>query len=974
MGWRKGPPLGNGPGDVSLLLRTSGTTSRPKGVPLAQGQLVQNAGLLAASLSLTPADVALNAMPLFHIGGLAASLLASVAAGAQVTCMRAFEPAAFVAALSADMESGDSPTWFSAVPTMHAAVIAHMRGDDGTSGAVPEHTLRFIRSGAAALAPVDADAIAATFGVPVVSTYSMSEQMPISSPPAGNEFATQRTARPGTVGVPIAASLAVVDRTSLAPLPYGVPGAIAICGPSVLKGYVDAADDRDAFFLLSAADLPFPGGGDGDGGDDGARWFLTGDVGVLDGGGSGSLTITGRAKELIKRGGEQVSPYEVEAAVRGHESVVFAVAFAVPSAVWGEEVGVAIVLEDDTGPAATKELTLSNRTLLREMRDACRACGLAAHKIPSIAIVVDPSKLPKTRTGKVIRSGLAEHLGVTTVAPEVARAGPPRISPALAGVRFVLAAQVVFNHVGISEGASGGMWGAVGAARFFCVHVPTFYALAAFSLSSTMGPPPRSNLGFVAARLAPLYPMYLLSLLLLLVTLLIQCNPTNFDGEFHWEAQPTDTLRGDFCEPAAGLSTWGGSFVSTIAIYGLGLQSWPLYHYAWPLSYYTWFSSVYYALLCTQPFLYSRLAALRGEKGALLALLLLLVALNFCVAAGFYAGFALLPDDDARPDAPWANWFTLGYYLFPPFWWPTFAMGAVAAFLFDAHRPYLSHRAHLWGVLCDVISVGLLLQIVATVVFSTCVQKHGTFCPSGYEGPSTLGIWARLGVREDDGLGVRALAAILSRLYAPLMVLWLYAMAVGRGLTCRLLSTPLLSRTLAPISYNVYLFHQLVGQLYFLATRHEWWSYWRYRKHFFWFSPQPVPVGWSEYFVVLILTTWLAMLLARIDPWLIARWEAARSVIARCCGGGGEGDKAASTLDIVLDEIEKLTGAPVEPDWSLADCGLASVATPIVVNRLTHALPGVSVALPDVVRAQTVAELAKLLDARRIETATTGVA
>ena len=258
--------------------------------------------------------------------------------------------------------------------------------------------------------------------------------------------------------------------------------------------------------------------------------------------------------------------------------------------------------------------------------------------------------------------------------------------------------------------------------------------------------------------------------------------------------------------------------------------------------------------------------------------------------------------------------------------------------------------------------------------FSTCVQKHGTFCPSGYEGPSTLGIWARLGVREDDGLGVRALAAILSRLYAPLMVLWLYAMAVGRGLTCRLLSTPLLSRTLAPISYNVYLFHQLVGQLYYLSTRHEWWSYWRYRKHFFWFSPQPVPVGWSEYFVVLILTTWLAMLLARIDPWLIARWEAARSVVARCCGGGGEGDKAASTLDIVLDEIEKLTGAPVEPDWSLADCGLASVATPIVVNRLTHALPGVSVALPDVVRAQTVAELAKLLDARRIETATTGVA
>ena len=128
-----------------------------------------------------------------------------------------------------------------------------------------------------------------------------------------------------------------------------------------------------------------------------------------------------------------------------------------------------------------------------------------------------------------------------------------------------------------------------------------------------------------------------------------------------------------------------------------------------------------------------------------------------------------------------------------------------------------------------------------------------------------------------------------------------YAIVVGRGLTCRLLSTPLLSRTLAPISYNVYLFHQL-SQLYYLATRHEWWSYRRYRKHFFWFSPQPVPVGWSEYFVA-ILTTWLAMFLARIDPWLIARWEAAarrRSPLRWRRWRQGSVD-----LDIVLDEIEK---------------------------------------------------------------------
>ena len=416
---------------------------------------------------------------------------------------------------------------------------------------------------------------------------------------------------------------------------------------------------------------------------------------MLDGGGSGSLTITGRAKELIKRGGEQVSPYEVEAAVRGHESVVFAVAFAVPSAVWGEEVGVAIVLEDDTGPAATKELTLSNRTLLREMRDACRACGLAAHKIEhsdrrrSVEAAEDANGQgdPKRVGGAPRRDNGG---------PEVARAGPPRISPALAGVRFVLAAQVVFNHVGISEGASGGMWGAVGAARFFCVHVPTFYALAAFSLSSTMGAAAllesRLRRG-AAGALVPDVPPFLL---LLLVTLLIQCNPANFDDEFHWEAQPTDTLRGDFCEPAAGLSTWGGSFVSTIAIYGLGLQSWPLYHYAWPLSYYTWFSrvlraAVHAAVLVLAP---RRIAGREGRapgapapprRPQLLRRRRLLRRLR------------PPPRRRRAPRRAVGQLVHVGVLPLPAVLVAHLAMGATAAFLFDAHRPYFRTARDLWG-------------------------------------------------------------------------------------------------------------------------------------------------------------------------------------------------------------------------------------------------------------------------------------
>lgn len=371
--------------------------------------------------------------------------------------------------------------------------------------------------------------------------------------------------------------------------------------------------------------------------------------------------------------------------------------------------------------------------------------------------------------------------------------GPPKVSRATEGVRFFLACQVVFNHVGLQAPGSGSSmeiseesWGAFGQARFMCIHVPAFFALAGFSLASSMGPSPRSKLGFIAARLLPMYPLYLFSLLLLLVNTVVMCNPAVFDDTFHWLAQWDDANRGDFCEPAPLLSGYWGSLFATIIIYALGLQAWPVVLCGWFLSYYTWFSSVYYGMLFSYPCLYSLMISVRGRAGPIWAITGVLVALNCCVVAGWVLGWLYqgsydvdeLGARDRTADSLSGQWALL-YYLFPPFWWPTFALGVCAAFLFDMTRPYEKHSAWVWGVVTDLGS--LLLVVVGYVVYpltASCLQKEGLLCPSVEPDPTharvdNVGIEHAVGVGETDAYGTRLLAGISSRLVTPLVVLWL---------------------------------------------------------------------------------------------------------------------------------------------------------------------------------------------------------
>jgi len=913
--------------DVGLLLRTSGTTSKPKGVPLGHGQIVRNGAVLASSLELTAEDVCLNAMPLFHIGGISASIMGTMLSKGQVTCLNGFTAESFVAALAKSQQP--SPTWYSSVPTIHNAVVANIN-----QMPYDNHTIRLVRSGAAALLAEDAANLEKTFNAPVITTYSMSEQMPISQPPAG--MVGQQSAKPGSVGVPVAASLAIVD-DDMIPLPYGEKGNIAIGGPTVLQGYLEnPLADMKSFFVPSrmgglSADTP-------------KRFFLTGDVGVIDG--EGHLSLKGRTKELIKRGGEQISPYEVEDVFVKHPWISLAVVFSVPSKAWGEEVGVAMVLSPNTPETHTdKEVEDSLRKFCAEY--------LERYKIPTHYRVVQDEDLPKTNTRKYKRIGLADVLGVVEAAPLAIHKSPPAVSTGLAGLRFFLACWVMFNHIGAKSS-----WGDVHDTRYFCMHVPTFFALSGFTLSSNMPRPAKDKLAFAFARFRSMHPIYILSIVLNLINLVCVCNPNTFVEEFNWNKPPAingiepDLTRGNFCEqPPAGMG-WGATLTTSTIIYLLGIQSWPIWYFSWWVSYYSWFSSVYYFCLFSYPWLYSCLYSLRGKRTALLAVLAGTFLLNWGIISAFAATMYTWYPNPGPNDSELYSQLRLNFYLFPPFWLPCFGSGIIAAFIYDAYRPAEQHGSYLWGWLTDGIAFALACNVFLDTAF------FDDSYPSAVDTASDVRVWA----------------ATLSRIYLPIMVLFLYAIAVGRGYVVQVLSTPFLVDVLAPNSYNCYLFHQTIGFWYWGITRQEIWSYWRYRKGFYWFSPHPVPCAWYEYFYVVTLVVLWSMLMSKyVDPVLVVYFNKAWRCLKGACGGGGVNElDDKSTASILLAVIEELTGQPVELENTLEECGLASVGAPVLAQMLSEEM-NVSIQVKLLVSSDTIAELAEHLDAAVEDAAHIGV-
>jgi acyl-CoA synthetase (AMP-forming)/AMP-acid ligase II/thioesterase domain-containing protein len=366
------PDTGPEPDAVALLLHTSGTTARPKLVPLTHGQLAASAANVAATLRLTPSDRCLNVMPLFHIHGLVAALLASLRASAAVACTPGFHQLHFF-----DWVDELAPSWYTAVPTMHAAVLARAHDHDETVG---RHRLRFIRSSSAALPVTVLEGLERTFGVPVLEAYGMTEaahQMASNPLPPG-------VRKPGTVGRTAGPEIAVLDPGGRVLSP-GEIGEVAVRGPNVFAGYEGSPGANEAAFSNG--------------------WFRTGDEGSLDD--EGYLTLRGRLKEIINRGGEKISPLEIDDVLLRHPAVRQAVTFSMDDPLLGEEVAAAVVVGPESAAGE------------RELQDFV-AQQLAPFKVPRRIVVV--YEIPKGPTGKVQRIGLAEHLGVrgkeTAVTPD----------------------------------------------------------------------------------------------------------------------------------------------------------------------------------------------------------------------------------------------------------------------------------------------------------------------------------------------------------------------------------------------------------------------------------------------------------------------------------------------------------------------------------------------------------------------------
>ena len=356
-----GPELAQ-PSDIALLLHTSGTTSRPKLVPLSHANLAASARHIGATLALTASDRCLNIMPLFHIHGLIAAVLSSLAAGSSVYCTPGFNALRFFQWL------GDArPSWYTAVPTMHQAILARAARNEEALAAAK---LRFIRSSSASLPAQVMAELEATFRCPVIEAYGMTEaahQMASNRLPPG-----QRKA--GSVGASAGPELAVMapDGALLQP---GEPGEIVIRGPNVTAGYAKNPEANAAAFAFG--------------------WFHTGDQGVLDE--DGYLRVTGRLKEIINRGGEKISPLEVDDVLMDHPDIAQCVTFAMPHDKLGEEVAAAIVLRE--GRSASES----------EIR-AFASGRLADFKVPRRIVILD--EIPKGATGKLQRIGLAAKLGL----------------------------------------------------------------------------------------------------------------------------------------------------------------------------------------------------------------------------------------------------------------------------------------------------------------------------------------------------------------------------------------------------------------------------------------------------------------------------------------------------------------------------------------------------------------------------------
>jgi oxalate---CoA ligase len=356
------------PSDISHILLTSGTTSRPKIVPVGQKQSFLSRQRNYPPLKISPADRCLHIVPYYHAAGIGAPLLSVLLAGGTVICTKKFIPSDFLSLLKTYR-----PSFYSAGPALHWGILREIKKVNPDE--LKNNSLRFIRSGSAPLSPTIVNELETLLGVPVINTYASSETGPITVnyPP-----------KPGSVGKPVIDFLTIIQENGKSLGPYE-QGEIVVKGETVFCGYENAPDENKAAFI------------DG--------WFRTGDMGYLDG--EGYLFITGRKKELINRGGEKISPAEIDQVLMTHPAVHQAMTFRIDDPVLGEDVAALVVADHKK---------ISQEDLHTYLLDR-----LIQFKVPRRIYFVDD--IPKSPTGKLLRhvgteryaSGMYENTRIPAV-------------------------------------------------------------------------------------------------------------------------------------------------------------------------------------------------------------------------------------------------------------------------------------------------------------------------------------------------------------------------------------------------------------------------------------------------------------------------------------------------------------------------------------------------------------------------------
>ncbi|UPK08313.1 AMP-binding protein [Bradyrhizobium sp. 170] len=347
------------PGSPAFILQTSGTTAQPKLIPFSHSNMLAAAARLQAWFGLTHWDRCLSVSSPYYSHGLKVTVFTPLLTGGSIAV-----PANSVVVALDEWLDILRPTWYSAGPTLHTAVLdkAEYLEDAPTA-----HTLRFVVSGGAPLLKEVQDDLQRILGVPVLEHYGSSEAAQIAAnlPPPGPN-------RPGTCGQPWPDTVVIVGEDGH-PLPAGERGEVWVRGPTVMSGYLDAPELNQAAFRED--------------------WFRTGDIGSLDG--DGFLSLHGRLSEIINRGGEKIAPAEIESALLRHPAIAEAAAFAIAHPRLGDDVAAAVIPHPgvQTTPAELRQF------LQRE---------LASFKIPRHILFLD--QLPKGATGKVQRRRLRESL------------------------------------------------------------------------------------------------------------------------------------------------------------------------------------------------------------------------------------------------------------------------------------------------------------------------------------------------------------------------------------------------------------------------------------------------------------------------------------------------------------------------------------------------------------------------------------